>query len=68
MFKIFNSVIEYYEAIKMDISKKFLMAQKRFYNDIMSGGVREQNWKYNVTSIEIECESDSEKGRMENAQ
>ena len=51
MVKIFNSVIEYYEAIKMDISKKFLMARKRFYNDIMSGGVREQNWKYNVTSI-----------------
>ena len=43
MVKIFNNVIEYYEAIKIDISMKFLMAQKRFYNDIMSGGVREQN-------------------------
>ena len=36
MVKIFNNVIEYYEAIKTDISMKFLMAQKRFYNDIMS--------------------------------
>ena len=43
MVKIFNNVIEYYEAIKMDISKKFSMARKRFYNDLMGGGVREQD-------------------------
>ena len=48
MVKIFNNVIEYYEAIKIDISMKFLMAQKRFYNDIMSGGVR--------TKLKIQCD------------